>query len=183
MGRSVATIRNTTFRNMQRRQELVDVSFGGTAVFENTRLVNISLGEGTAVASTTSNDYEYNDEFSFTYYSDDDATHYRDVPHLPVWHWQDGALRPSESEFLITDGPLSDCLYQGVPFNAVMPGCAPETVQQRAGLLGLGSDDMSSYIDAVFDDPDPEARFRRLLLQPDSPASWLAATRKVITAL
>eukprot|EP00892_Ulva_mutabilis_P005732 jgi/Ulvmu1/3530/UM163_0012.1 len=175
---SVAHVRNSAFLNMQLQVELVDVSYGGIVQFFRNSLRNVTLGHR-AVVSTTTNDYDFFLEpyagAQVEYYADDEDEAKETQASIVVVVVQVEA--PFWSEYMITDGLQSDCMYQRTGVNVTMPGCNPGSVQQRARMRQRSSEPPAGP-QAGFPYLDPEALMRQRL--HDSNSTWLSSMRQVL---
>ena len=139
------SIRDTLFRNIDLRAEVVDVSFGGTATFDDVLFANVTLHTG-RVVSTSDNDYQpmefitrfqassdaaYSEAFqacaSVRYYAEDDAEY--EIHAEPI-HADDRHY--GSADFIVRSAVMSDCLFMPPVEDLVMPGCATATMPRPA---------------------------------------------------
>ena len=145
---ATVNVSSTLFHDIDSRAELVDVSYGGTAAFENVLFANVTLRTG-RVVGTSFNDYQsarFFNEFEGSndpvgadafqsctgvwYHAEDDAEY--DVHAEPVMGEEVNALR---ADFQIQSAIMSDCLFMAPATDFIMPGCPPESRAARRRLL------------------------------------------------
>ena len=132
--KSVGTVRNSTFRNMNLEVEIADVSFEGIVHFEEARLANVTLSKGNIV-STSLNDYQQAIGFYLSYYADDDAEY--DVLVSAVPRGETGVFG---EEWVIRNDTASDCIYLLSDPGVLLPGCSQSTLAARNRTIDRGLD-------------------------------------------
>lgn len=135
---SLVAMRNTVFANMSiaGQAQIVDVSYGGTALFSNVSLASVEVSHG-SVVGTLFNDYKAREacpDGDWYYLPEDDAGY--DVHITPVDQQNRSMFG---EEFVIEDEVMSDCMYvkQFKPDpDIVLPGCPVASSVTRLGWLG-----------------------------------------------
>lgn len=132
---SIGSVRNSTFRNMHLQSEIADVSFNGTAHFEDVRFANVTLKHGFVIGTTLNDDQQATGDY-IQYNGDDEAVH-SDMTLSPVKEVDSGVLGV---ELVIENDAVSDCTFMHAAEDVLgRPGCsaaAAITANRRLGGAG-----------------------------------------------